>query len=75
MNHYEIIKKLIGPIIPVGETNEDWERLANLDATTDLVDKLVLDIRAAAAAQHNHQASMAKIGKRAQAFLDELKET
>ena len=74
MNYYEIIKKLIGPINPIGESNQDTHRLNNIDATIEVVGELLSDIKWAANAQGSHEASVAKIGKRAQAFLDELKE-
>ena len=74
MNHYEIIKKLIGPISGVGCSNEDIRRFENLEATIALVDKLLVDIRYAAEDTLSHEASVQKIGKWAQAFLDEVRE-
>ncbi len=44
MELYDVVKKLLGEIDPVGETNEDNRRFENLKATTDLVYKLLTDI-------------------------------
>ena len=41
---YEVTKKLIGEIDPIGETNTDNERFENLKSTTELVEKLLADI-------------------------------
>jgi len=41
---YEIVKKLIGEILPAGETNRDDIRFDNLKMMTDLVGRLVCDI-------------------------------
>jgi hypothetical protein len=44
MTHHEVVKKLIGEIRPVGETNTDNERFENLKVMCDLVNNLILDI-------------------------------
>jgi hypothetical protein len=44
MTNYDVVKKLIGPINPVGETNEDNRRLENLKAMCELMDAIFLDI-------------------------------
>lgn len=44
MDIHEIVKKLVGPIKPIGETNTDHERYKNLKVMTELVDRLVFDI-------------------------------
>lgn len=44
MEIYDVVKKLVGPINPVGETNTDDERFKNLKVMTELVDELLTDI-------------------------------
>ena len=44
MELYDVVKKLVGEIDPVGETNEDDRRFENLKTLTELVDKLLSDI-------------------------------
>lgn len=44
MDVYEVVKKLIGPINPVGETHTDDKRHENLVDMCGLVDKLLVDI-------------------------------
>lgn len=40
----QIVKKLVGPINPVGETNEDDKRFENLQTMCELTNKLVAAI-------------------------------
>lgn len=44
MTHLEIVKKLVGNIQPVGETNADKEGLENLKIMCNLVNDLVCEI-------------------------------
>lgn len=44
MTTEEIIKKLIGPIRPVGETNEDERRLENQKEFSELATKIIMAI-------------------------------
>jgi hypothetical protein len=41
---YDLVKKIIGEINPIGETNADEERFENLKTMTELVDMLLDDI-------------------------------
>ena len=75
MELHEIITKLTGPIQAVGETNSDARRFENLEATLELLDRLIFDVSEAARSANRPEASMAKIGKRAQAFLDDLRDS
>lgn len=44
MEIHDIVKKLVGPINPIGETNTDNERFHNLKVMTELVDDLLTEI-------------------------------
>ncbi len=44
MTTYDVVKKLVGPIYPVGDSDEDELRLKNLELMTILVNLLVRDI-------------------------------
>jgi len=44
MDLHEIVKKLVGEINPIGETNQDDERYENLMVMADLAEKLLVDI-------------------------------
>ena len=44
MTTYDVVKKLIGPIYPVGDSGEDELRFKNLEIMTLLVHALVMDI-------------------------------
>ena len=73
MDIYEIVKKLVGPINPIGETNADNDRFENLKATTELIDRLLFDIDDVACRyKNNHQASMKKASVFAANFQNSL---
>ena len=72
MELYEIVMKLIGPVQPVGETNADDARLKNIQALTELVDRLLGEIQTVAARCDDHRASVKAIGKHARSFLTEV---
>ncbi len=72
MTNYDIVKKLIGPVYPIGETHEDAKRLENLKELTLLVDKLIFDIDAVGMQKDSHEWSVKEAGKFADKFLDEL---
>jgi hypothetical protein len=74
MDYYDIIKKLIGNIEPVGESNQDELRYHNLGETIELVDKLITDISRAAMNFDRPEYSMSRIGKRAKEYLRDLRE-
>jgi hypothetical protein len=72
MDIHEIVKKLLGPIKPVGETNTDEKRLDNLSATLDLIDCLLEDVQDITRYKDSHEYSRAKAGKKAADYLRSL---
>lgn len=74
MDYHEIVRRLIGKIEPVGETNEDAKRYKNLLETQALVDALLADIDRVALLKDRQEASIAKCGKSAAEFLQNVKE-
>lgn len=70
MNIHEIVKKLIGEIDPIGETQTDSVRFENLEAMTKLVDVLVTDIDNVVYDHRNsHEFSVKKAADFASKFL------
>lgn len=70
---YEVVKKLIGPINPVGDTNIDEVRFDNLKATADLVDSLLTDIDAVTCANIDRaEFSRKRAGEYAKKFFDQI---
>lgn len=69
MELYDVVKKLIGPIEPVGDSHIDAERLENLKVACDLVDKLVQDINAVAFSVGDHMASVKAAKNYADGFI------
>jgi len=45
MTPHDIVRKIVGHIKPIGETNEDNRRYENLQVMTTLVEALILDLR------------------------------
>jgi len=73
MEIYDIVKKLIGEIDPVGETNTDDDRFENLKETTELVDRLLTDInRVEYKNKDRGEFSMKRAGEYAKKFLDKI---
>jgi len=72
---HEIVRKLIGPIGPIGETNEDDRRHENLKAMTLLVDKLIFDISRLTVHKIRVQYSIKRAGEHSYNFLKELRES
>lgn len=73
MDIYDVVTKLVGPILPVGETNEDQRRLDNIKVLTNVVDRLLLHLNDAALHADRPQASMKAIGKYAKEYMDEVR--
>ena len=70
---YQVVKKLIGPIDPVGETHTDNHRFANLEATIQLVEMLHIEIDIVAYKFKDRQeASMKRAAERATKYLDDM---
>jgi hypothetical protein len=72
MNINEVVKKILGPIDPIGETNTDDKRLINLQNTIKVVDELLSDIKYVAEYSNCQAHSMNKAGKLAERFLNEI---
>lgn len=75
MTNYDVIKKMIGEIRPVGESHIDDKRFDNLQETIKLVDELISDIVSVSEYSIRHESSMKKCGDTAKEFILELKET
>jgi len=72
MEMIDVVRRLLGPIEPVGESREDERRLHNLEATIDVVDRLMCDINSAADEANRTEHSMRVIGQRAKQFLNDI---
>jgi hypothetical protein len=70
---YEVVKKLLGPIDPIGDTNIDNERFVNLEATIDLVNSLLFDINRVATCATCDENSMKEAGLKAKLFFAAIK--
>jgi len=66
---HEVVAKIIGPIYPVGETNEDNRRLANLKVMTRLTNNLVEDIKEVSDEKNSYMWSLKEAGRFAHDFL------
>ena len=70
---YEVVKKLVGEIEPIGETQTDDKRFENLKVMTKLIEKLLYDVdNVAYQYKNNHQYSMKRSAEYASKFQDDL---
>ncbi len=73
MDIYEVVKKLVGEISPIGETQTDSNRFENLKIMTELTDKLLTDIdKVAYVYKDSHEYSVKRAGEFAEKFLDKM---
>ena len=72
MTLYDIVKKIIGPIEPIGMSEVDEKNYLNLEETIDLVDKLLFDLNIVASHKDSYEHSVSKAGKLANNFLREI---
>ena len=70
MEMYDIVKKLIGEVQPIGETNTDNTRYENLEVLTDLTEKLLTDIFSVGDGRFSHEFSLRRAGQYAASFLE-----
>ena len=71
---YEIVTKLCGDIVPVGESYGDEKRLSNLQTTIELVDTIISEIEFVRGYKHNQAYSEQRIGVTADDFLRDMYE-
>lgn len=80
MNVYDVVRKLIGEIEPIGENDTDDVRFKNLKAMTDLVDSLLIDIEYIATvfndnfvySRNSPEYTRSRAGQLAYSFLEEM---
>lgn len=66
----EVVKTLVGPINPIGETNEDERRFENLKQMYFLIGQLIDEVEFVAGKKISHQYSVKRAGEYAQKILD-----
>lgn len=71
MNYYEIVKRLIGKIEPLGCSDRDLEHLRKLEETCDLISQLIADVEFVARYRDSKEYSVSQAGKFAHRFLEE----
>jgi len=72
INVYEVTKKLIGEIGPIGESHVDSVRFDNLKEMCDLVRLILIDIDRVAYCKNRVEHSVSKAGQYASDFYDEI---
>jgi hypothetical protein len=70
----EIVMKLVGPVMPIGESNADSQRLENLRVLTMLIEDLLYEVAVVSKNKDRHEASMKKAGVLGDEFLSRIKE-
>jgi len=69
INLHAVVRKLAGPVRPVGDHGADEARFANLERIIGLVDHLIYDLREVANDAGSHEASVKRAGERARDFI------
>jgi hypothetical protein len=69
---YDVVKKLIGEVQPVGDSSADEFRMRNLKVMTDLVERLLADIVRVALQAGRQESSVRQAGKFAERVLAEI---
>lgn len=69
MEIYDVIKKLVGPIEPVGETRADDDRFENLKIIIAIMQKLIYDLKDVASHKDCQEYSRSRAGTLANNFL------
>ncbi len=69
MENVDVVRKLIGEIKPIGETNTDNERFINLQQMTALVDELLHDILEVAKQKDAVEFSRHRAGRLANSYI------
>ena len=72
MEIYDIVKKIVGEIKPIGETTEDNKRFENLKVMAHLVSQLLDDIDEVASGKNRYEYSIKHAGEYAEKFLNGL---
>jgi hypothetical protein len=74
MEMIDIVKKLIGPIEPIGDSSTDEKRLENLREFIKLAREMIDGLKSVEKNSKSHMGSVSFAGKTAKVFLDEIKE-
>jgi hypothetical protein len=74
MELIDVVRKLIGPIEPLGCSSRDKNRLDNLNKYISLVYHLIDDMKDVSKNKTSYEYSVKEIGETADKFLDDLKE-
>lgn len=69
---YPVVKRLLGAIEPIGETNVDEIRLENLKDTMYLVEKLMYDIHEVSKQSNRMEHSIGLAGRTANEFIKNI---
>ena len=72
MELVDVVKKLVGPVRGVGETNADKFRLESMKTLCDLIDDLLLEVRKASNDSDSHMDSVKSIGLYARDFINDI---
>lgn len=72
MEIIDVVRKLVGPVQPIGETNQDELRFQNLEVMTDLIDELINDVSGVAVHSNRPEASMRRAGQHAAEYIESV---
>ena len=68
-----VVLRLVGPVMPIGETTEDDRRFENLKHLTAVIDALLVEVRQVEREGRRPEYSIRRAGDYARNFLLEMK--
>ena len=72
MEIIDVVRKLVGPVQPIGDSDIDRNRFENLKELTSLVEELVGDIRHIVPDKNREEHSLHRAGEYSFEFIKEL---
>lgn len=74
MTYSDIIHKLIGKVVPIGETNTDKQRLENLENMITVAESLLSEIEIVSSMSHRNEHSIVQAQHKAKEALTRFKD-
>jgi hypothetical protein len=74
MTNYDVVKKLIGRVEPIGESNEDSKRLINLEELIYVTECLIRNLKSVAEYNSSYESSVKYAGLTSSKYLNGLKD-
>lgn len=75
VTNFDVVKKLIGNVHPIGETYTDEERFENLRRMTELAEQIIMELEKELENENHYADSIQKSGKYIKHWFESIAET